>query len=163
MHLTVGNNTMKNTIIAAAVLALAVSVRAQSQPKPKPLSEAFAKVALHVVAALHDSPVSALADQHIEVLFEEVVIQQHTRQEALIAHDLANWRIVHAANQLEAVSLACLDAYTRSLKARSSIIPKACKLAQSEQRKQAVEELACFDEQVTDLKANSPIIPCPRR
>jgi len=148
-------------LLAAAFLASA-QTKVKPQPaseslaKPKPVSEPFAKAALHVVIALHDSDGTRAGNEHIKTLFEDMEIEQSTPEETAITQNLKLWSVVHdsnvntfntwmtftsgvngpwtpehvlsTANEESGIQkdFACFDAYKVSLKAHASTIPEAC-------------------------------------
>ncbi len=133
--------------------SLATSV-GESASQLSPVSESFEKAALHAVIALRDANGTALENEHLKTLLEDVEMEQRTPEEKAITDNLKLWLFDYdssrdvflSAMQIEQgtdhtpqqqiaaakkasqmdMGYPCFDAYETSLKAHSSTIPPEC-------------------------------------
>jgi hypothetical protein len=84
--------------VASAQTEIKSQPASESLAKAKSVSESFAKAALHVVIALHDSDGTRAGNEHIKTLFEDVGIEQITPKETAITQNLKLWCAVHDSN-----------------------------------------------------------------
>ena len=148
---------MTVALLASAQTKIKPQPASQPLAKQKPMSEPFAKAALHVVIALHDSDGTSAGNEHIKTLFEDMEIEQSTPEETAITQNLKLWSAVHdpnvntfntwmtltsgvngpwtpehvlsVANDESGIEkdFTCFDAYRVSLKAHASTIPEDCR------------------------------------
>lgn len=136
------------TKLLAVTLLTCIAACGQTGTKPhSEVSDAFAKISVHVLIAMRDSSVSNVDVAHVKTLLEDMEIEQSTPVEKLLKHYFCERYALSLAHQINSNNFsaqlrttalkhdrACFDAYIVLLKANDgktdfgNDIPSECKL-----------------------------------